>query len=130
MISEKLMPRLQERFPGRPLRFAAPPEPVAVFVAAHSEVGDIQIFDDGSEITLVAGHFTHGHFSDYDSKSADEAEERIVGDVVAFLERLFADRIVLWGSHRGSGGWYDRDRQPSPFVNGPLYVWSGPLKAG
>jgi len=87
----------------------------------------VQIFDDGSEVTLVAGKFTHGHFSDFDSKSPDEAVKNIVDDVIAFLERLFADQIVLWGSQRGSGGWYNRDREQSAFAKAPLYVWSGPL---
>jgi hypothetical protein len=127
MITEKLIPRLQERFADRPLKLGSPPGAIAVFAAAHPDVGDVQIFDDGSEVTLVAGHFTHGHFSDFDSKSPDEAEANIVDDVVAFLERLFTDQVVLWGSHRGSGGWYNRDRAQSEFAKGPRYVWSGPL---
>jgi hypothetical protein len=127
VITEKLIPRLQERFPDRPLKLGTPPAPVAVFAAAHPDVGDVQIFDDGSELTLVAGKFTHGHFSDFDSKSPEVAEENIVQSVIDFLERLFADQVVLWGSQRGGGGWYNRDRGQSEFAKGPLYVWSGPL---
>jgi hypothetical protein len=127
MITEKLIPRLEARFPDRSMKLGASPEAIAVFAAVHPDVGDVQIFDDGSEVTLVAGNFTHGHFSDFDSKSADEAEENIVESVIEFLERLFADQVVLWGSHRGSGGWYDRERGRSEFANGPRYVWSGPL---
>jgi hypothetical protein len=87
MITEKLIPRLQQHFPDRPVKFGVPPSPVAVFAAQHPEVGDVQIFDDGSELTLAAGHFTHGHFSDFDSQSPDEAEQKIVDDVISFLER-------------------------------------------
>ncbi len=52
----------------------------------------------------IAGKFTHGHFSDFDSKSPEEAEENVVESVIEFLERLFADQVVLWSSQRG-GGW-------------------------
>jgi hypothetical protein len=131
MITDKLIHRLRERFAGRAVVFGVPPAACATFAAAHPAVGDIQIFDDGSEVTLMAGRFTHDHFSDFDSKSAEEAENNIVDDVVAFLDRLFADQVVLWGSHRGRGGWYIRgakEVREAVRSNGPLYVWSGPLR--
>lgn len=130
MIVDKLIPRLRQRFPDRSVTFDAPPAPVAIFSASHPEVGDVQLFDEGNEVTLVAGPFTHGHFSDFASTSPEEAERHIVDDVVEFLERLFADQIVMWGSHRGGGGWYDRNHDTSVKVAGPLYVWSGPLGVG
>jgi hypothetical protein len=127
MIRDKLIPRLRERFPDRRVSFGAPPGPVAVYAAEHVDIGDVEIFDDGSEVTLVAGRFTHGHFADYVSACVEEAEGRIVEDVVSFLERLFADRVVMWGSHAGGGGWHDRDGDPAWRAAGPLYLWSGPL---
>jgi hypothetical protein len=127
MITDRLIPRLKERFLDRPMKLGSPPQAIAVFAAAHPDVGDLQIFDDGSEVTIIAGNFTHGHFSDFDSKSVAEAEENIVDSVIEFLERLFDDQVVLWGSHRGSGGWYDRKRGESNLASGPHYVWSGPL---
>jgi hypothetical protein len=134
MISDKLIVRVKERFPNAKAKFGAPPEPAVVFPAVHPEVGDVKIYDDGSELTLVAGHFTHGHFSDFDTKSNEEAEQNIVDDVIRFLEQLFADQIVLWGSHQSGGGWYDRKvtSQTIPAIEQmkkgkPLYVWSGPL---
>src|SRR5262245_48711562 len=102
MISDVLIPKLQQRFSGRGLRVGSAPSPFAVFPAAHPEVGDVQIYDDGDELTLVAGNFTHGHFSNYeDALSAKQKAEQVSEDVVNFLEDLFADRIVLWGSHKG-----------------------------
>jgi hypothetical protein len=103
MIADKLIARLRERFPDRAVTFDVPPAACAVFAAVHPEVGDVKIFDDGSEVTLIAGNFTHGHFSDFGADSVEEAEEMIVNNVVNFLERLFADQVVLWGS-QGSGG--------------------------
>jgi len=130
MIAEKLIPRLREDFPTVNMTFGVPPAAVIVILAAHPDVGDIEIIDDGNELTIVAGNFTHGHFSDFRSTSSDEAEKNIIDDVVHFLERLFADEIVLWGSRSSQGGWYDRTRAKGTKVSGrtgPLYVWSGPI---
>jgi len=99
-----------------------------VFPAIHPQVGEIQIHDDGDEITLVAGNFTHGHFSSYDeSLSREQKAEQIAGSVVDFLEELFADRIILWGSHRGGGGWKPVGENSGWEADEKLYVWSGPL---
>jgi hypothetical protein len=145
-LTDVLIPRLLDRFPGRGLRTGSltgapsPRSPCAVFPAVHPEVGDIQIFDDGDELTVVAGNFTHGHFECYDINTKDPARsEQIVANIVAFLEDLFSDRMVLWGSHKGSGGWYARgDREGTELVDEfrdatgggrpRLYVWSGPLE--
>jgi hypothetical protein len=129
MISDVLVSKLQERFPGRGLRNASAPAPFAVFPAIHPEVGDIQIYDDGDELTVVAGNFTHGHFSNYDEKlSVEQKAEEITESVLSFLESLFADQIVLWGSHQASGGWYKRGESPAWKKDAKEYVWSGPLK--
>jgi hypothetical protein len=128
MISAVLMPELQKRFPERGLRIGSAPEACAVFPALHPEVGDILIYDDGDELTLVAGKFTHGHFASYDdSLSDDKRADRIVDEVVSFLEELFADRIILWGSHEGGGGWYRAEKGSAFQQRGNEYVWSGPL---
>jgi hypothetical protein len=133
MISDFLIPKLRRRFSDRGLRVGVPPQPCAVFPAIHPEVGDVVISDDGYELTLEAGNFTHSHFSNYDDNlSESQKAERISEDVAQFLEELFADRVVLWGSHAGSGGWYPRDEQPSRLfrAHGELYVWSGPILRG
>lgn len=129
MLSEQLIPRLREKFPHREIRFGAPPEPVAIFPAIHPDVGDVRIHDDGDELTLIAGNFTHGHFSNYDSNiSKPEKAQVIVEQILEFLERLFDDRIVMFGSHDRRGGWYDRGAAAIDDANEPVYVWSGPLK--
>jgi hypothetical protein len=129
MIALVLIPKLQSRFPGRGLRTASPPTPCAVFPAIHPEVGEIEIYDDGSELTVVAGKFTHGHFSNYDDRLSDaQKDDQIAEDVVAFLDKLFADQIILWGSHQGGGGWYNARSEESDFArNMKKYLWSGPL---
>jgi hypothetical protein len=128
VISSILIPELQKRFAGRQLRIGSAPTACAVFPAIHPDVGDVEIFDEGDELTVVAGKFTHGHFSSYDQElSPEQKAARIVQDTMIFLEELFADRIILWGSHDGSGGWYKRDRSSDWASPGTKYVWSGPL---
>jgi hypothetical protein len=61
-ISEKLIPRLQARFPDRGLRVHEGTQPAATFPAAHPDVGDLCIDDDGVELTISVGQLTHGHF--------------------------------------------------------------------
>ena len=129
MLAEVLIPRLLQRFPGRGMRVGVPPSACAVFPAIHPDVGNVEIFDDGDELTLVAGNFTHGHFSNYNEDLSPEAKaEQIGNEVIAFLESLFSDRIVLWGSHVSAGGWYDLGREGSARgKDTSKYVWSGPL---
>lgn len=128
MLADTLIPKLRRRFPDRQMRLGTPPSPCVVFPAIHPEVGDVEIYDDGDELTLVAGKFTHGHFSNYDDAlSNQEKAEQITDSVILFLDELFADRIVLWGSHEGSGGWYKRGESSSFQQGARGYVWSGPL---
>ncbi len=64
------------------------------------------IHDDGDEVTAYVGHFTHSHFSSYDDISEEAKAREISEDVMIFLEDLFADRVLLWGSHEKGGGWH------------------------
>jgi hypothetical protein len=127
-ISHFLIPRLQDSFGHRGLRIGNSPDPIAVFPAIHPSVGDIQIFDDGDEITLIAGDFTHGHFNCWDNESfISEKAIRITNDVINFLDKLFADQIILWGSHKSGGGWRPIDSESFEEDNSSEeYVWSGP----
>ena len=94
MISDFLIPKLRQRFPNHGIKVGVPPEPCAVFPAVHPEVGDVVISDDGYELTLEAGNFTHSHFSNYDeSLSETQKAECIAEDVAQFLDELLADRV-------------------------------------
>jgi hypothetical protein len=59
----------------------------------HPEFGDVLIYDDGDELTAYIGKFTHGHFSNFDSKLEEEArEQEIIDDVLNFLDALSGPR--------------------------------------
>jgi len=78
-LSEKLIPKLLARFPDRGLRVHEGRQPAASFPAAHPEVGDLLIDDDGGELTITVGELTHGHFTpkDYQLPSQEKEEDLI-----------------------------------------------------
>lgn len=127
-LADVLIPKLREKFPDRGLVVGT--NPCACFPAAHANFGDIVIYDEGEEFTLVAGRFTHGHFSSWDDERPyDMRVESIVDAVIDFLQIVFADGYVFWGSHDRGGGWRLRDAPESNHVVAPSFVWSGPLPA-
>jgi hypothetical protein len=132
-IREVLLPALQQQFPDRVIRTGAPPDPVAVFPAAHPEVGDCIIWDDGNEATVGVGEITHGHFNPYDeSRSPDAIAVWVTQAVVAFLVDLLADRVLLWSASNGrTGGWTYAEEGAADLalpVDAQLFVWSGPAQ--
>jgi hypothetical protein len=105
-----------------------PPDPCAVFPGIHPGIRGVSIYDDGEELTVSIDDLTHGHFAAYDSGlSETERDQRIVEEVVEFLEALFADRVAVWGQANVGGGWYRIDRGGvGRQADVPEFVWSGP----
>lgn len=132
-LSSALLPKLQGRFPGRPFTSDQDKQGVVVFPCEHPDVGDVEIRDDGDEVTVVLGNFTHTHIGCYDEGVTDsERVERICDSVIYLLEDLFADRIELYGSHVGAGGFRRRDENRRGLISKGIsgtksFVWSGPL---
>ena len=130
MTADKLKILISQRFPDRPVTFGSPPEPIAVFVSPHPEVGEIRILDDEPEVIVEFSRFTHSHFGEYELTSLEQVEQKVAERVVDFLADVFDDKIVLWGTATGgSGGWYSREHGSSSGVaRGRRFVWSGPLE--
>ena len=125
-IFNVLLPILKERFSESRFRVESGEPPRVTIPASHPDVGDVVLQDDGDEITAFVGNFTHSHFSNYDDIPLPEKEQIIAQDVVQFLEQLFADRVVMWGSHRSGGGWRTLDYDERSQRKQKEYVWSGP----
>jgi hypothetical protein len=127
-LSEKLIPRLLARFPGRGVRLHQGKCPVASFPAVHPEVGDLQIHDDDEELTILVGLLTHGHFSPSNyQEPSEKRDEEVIDRVMEFLDAVFKDQIEFWSAGK-VGGW--RPRQEESLVRRPdlrRYVWSGPV---
>ena len=126
MISQILRPRLEQHFPKSVELFSElSPAPharqlIARFQATNSEFGDVEIYDDGDEVTIYLGHFTHIHFGCYEEHFAlAEKEEFVVKETMDFLSRLFSDEIECWKG-RWIGGCGPRGAH-----KGEVFVWSG-----
>jgi hypothetical protein len=141
MIADTLLPALREKFPESGMTCGSPPDPIAVFPAAHPEVGNVSIWDDGDEVIVVIGEITHGHFGVYeDDLSREQVHQAVTQNVVAFLEDLFADKVVLWHTRSGGAGGWDYADEPRKgagaagclFAFRPKgrkvksFLWSGP----
>ncbi len=131
-IADIIIPEAKERFRDWHPQVGVDPEPIIIFPAAHPEVGDVRIWDDGDEVRVEIGDIAHGHFGSYDEfLTKRQHAECITRAVVDFLDALFSDRIILWKGLGGIGGWrevpvkrsYDRRWLPI----GHTYVWSKPL---
>ncbi len=104
-IREILVPALEAAFPASGLRISSPPEPVAIFPAVCAEVGDVLIYDDGDEATVVIEKVTHHHTNPYNTDmTPHERAVWVTNEVVAFLHALFDDRVLLWSRQQGKGG--------------------------
>jgi hypothetical protein len=135
-IRDVLVPMLTARFGERGLRLGEPPDPIAVFPAAHAAVGDVRIADSGTSADVAVGDIAYDHFfNPYDEeRGTDAAVQGIANEVVRFLDELFADRLLMWRSVDGrTRGWRERGDalHTAPLViddrEYQMYVWSGPL---
>ena len=136
-IRDILVPVLVERFKDRGLRVGTPSEPIAIFPAAHSDVGDVRVSEGkGGGVDVAVGDVARDHFFNpyEEERGTSEAAEGIARNVVRFLEELFADRLLMWRSADGrTKGWRERGEagHTAPLVVDDrayyTYIWSRPL---
>ena len=108
MLSNVVTAYFESRIPERIERVEADEDrsPFLRIVASESDFGDLELYDDGDEVTIVFGRFTHSHFSNYeDDLSLSEKEDRIAEDVFGVISATLDDELEFWGSHQGSGGY-------------------------
>jgi hypothetical protein len=130
-IGDELKPILLSRFPSKNFQFDPSGRPLAVIEGTCAEVGKIVIYDDGDEATVIVGNFTHGHFEGKKRPSEPKGSPSVIAtEVSTFLTELFADRILMYGSKGGGGGWASVDAyDDEELKDWDLFVWSGPFKA-
>ena len=126
VISQILRPCLEKHFPNVIESASEGPlllgnsRLVARCPAVSSEFGDVEIYDDGDEVTIFLGDFTHIHIGCYEEQlSPAEKEEMIVQQTMDFLSRLFADKIECWKQ------WWGGGCGPRGSRSGFVFVWSG-----
>lgn len=104
---------------------------MATFPAAHPEVGDVAVLDEGHEATILIGKLGHSHFNPYDSSlTPTELANEVTSAVVGFLEALFDDRVVIWVANDGGSGGLSTLAPGAPVhlqQGARNFVWSGPI---
>ena len=138
MLSQLVTSYLKDRMPERieEIENGEKRTPFIRINAAGSDFGDIDLYDDGDEVTIYFGRFTHSHFSNYDEIPLEEKEHLIAEDVYEVLKATFEDKVEFWGSHQGSGGFQGVDytsEQQQGFLarilsrreSKTFYRWSG-----
>lgn len=128
MIRDVLIMAINQRFPEVPFVFGEPPKPIVSLQSPCQGLGQMEICDDGDEATVYFT-ITHGHFSCYDeSLSLGQREQQITDDVIAFLDSLFSDRVVIWQLLGGlAGGWrvlQPGEDAPSPSLARRQFLWT------
>jgi hypothetical protein len=138
MLLAHLIKKLAEYFPNLAWTLSQDSR-VLTIQSPCQEVGSVEIQDDDDELTVFVGNFTHWHVGCYEENfSALDKTEYIATNVAEFLTDLFNDKIVMWGSHSGGGGFYNRDEAPRKSKKGWFgfgevkddkneWVWTGKL---
>ena len=143
-MADAFLDTLAERYATHGLRVGTPPDPVALVPAKHPEVGDLKVWTVTSgessvglilSVELAVGDLLHDHFTNFDTHlSMPERSARLTGEVVRFLDYLFADKLLFWKSlDVAVAGWRERGAagHAEPLVIDDrtyrLYVWSEPL---
>jgi hypothetical protein len=145
MEFDMLVHELRELFPAHDLTFVRSPQAAIIFPAAHPDVGEARVYEDDEGLTVEIGAVT---WSTFRNESPDlpeaDANAEVIEQVVVFLQRLFADRVVLWRHEAGGMHGYSLlapGQDPcamEPFIEVPGYrihmgrrfLWSRPLDDG
>ncbi|HEY5743730.1 MAG TPA: hypothetical protein VIS99_14445 [Terrimicrobiaceae bacterium] len=132
MIRDHLVPAVQEIFPNLAFKISPTLNPIISLSSGSPEIGDLHIYDDGDQATVIITGIAHGDFGVYDENlNTEEKEQIITEDVISFLVTLFSDRVVLYRtSSKGMGGWtvIEQGVKDIEFTAGREYfVWSGPI---
>jgi len=109
MLADILTEIIEQRFPGKATLISGEGMPFLEIKPEYEKFGTIKLFDDGDEVTIVFGNFTHSHYGNYEEISQNEKDQAIAEDVTTVLEDTFADRLEFWGSRNSCGGFRERE---------------------
>jgi len=128
VILDDFIEAFRSRFSERELLVSAS-DLSAVIPAENADIGKIEVqrdeHDDKESIVSI-GEITHGHFNCYeDELSGEEKQQRVVNNVMNFLESIFLDRIEFYGSRGSGGGWRLRGSTLISKDASKIFTWSG-----
>lgn len=132
----RFLTKLQSHSPKEELLIGKSPNVALSISAKNPETGDIQVWDDGVELTVSIGERFHCHFDPTvfvdDNVSQEKAEEICIDSAVAFVENFLAEKTILYVQYSdgkpGMSGIVKRQNAETIPTGTRKFVWSGPIE--
>ena len=78
MIRDHLVPAVKEVFPNLAFKISPTSNPIIALSSSSAEIGDLHIYDDGDQATVIITGITHGDFGVYDENlNTEEKKQRV-----------------------------------------------------
>lgn len=126
MLKQFVSLELKKRFPRMNIEFGdIDTDIIATIPPVHASWKPIVIRDDGHEVTVFYGSFTHDHHKYYGEDAPIETKAQAIANVVVDeLAMIFADQIKFYLSGRVGpvGATEELSRVKS---DSPAKLWSG-----
>ena len=131
MIKDLFVETLRKHLPDVEILDGTSEGVLARIPAPHGAVGEVTVFDHGTEAVALIG-YTHSHFDADGSETVEPKRTVAVAlELAELLDQLVHDRIVMWGVLGGllAGGYAPvRDGQfPRSSWWCKRCLWSRPL---
>lgn len=99
---ERLMQLLATQMPGVVFGRRQGDDGTELVIRSPSDqVGELVVTDDGDELTVHIGTFTHSHWGCTDAAvPVEQRPDRIAQDVIAFIRAVLSDEIEFYGRGR------------------------------
>ena len=121
---------LEERYSESERVYDANDGPALCISARCAEVGDLKIYDDGDELTVVIGELHHCHYSAYSYEGLeDERLLKAAHEAAAYVADILTDKVQITVAYQGercigsSTTYLDPHSGPSNSVSSSLADW-------
>ena len=105
MLKQIVSSEIKKRFPNIDMELGSEDTNIiATIPPVHASWKPIVIYDNGNEITVFYGAFTHNHYKYFgEDAPATTKANAIAKDVLDELAMVFEDQIEFWQSRSMSG---------------------------
>jgi hypothetical protein len=151
-LAAVFLEKFKDHFPSLNYEWAGEEPPHLAIHAIHPDVGPIDVWFDGDELTIGIGEYFHTHFSLYDYEDLPEEQQWQASsdEAVRFIDDFISERIILsikyfGGEPRSASIFYEDDPEhcstivpaqkdsPKPAskeIKEIFYKWSGLVNQG